>query len=321
YRVDKIAPVIVADKATTESSQPITVNIEVTDAGGSGIKEVKYAWSIETSKPTLGWAATSDNFSTTQDQEGLWYLHVEARDNAGNVTYEYLGTYKINSFVLEKFRVVMVRDLQLEGYYYNSSTGRYDDIPMYVNRMALDHVNFGSMVDGLTKGYKFEFEIDSRNFNEDVDTIIIEPHFYTTDVFARDSAERDIYWEDSSHQVFKAGEGGHSTWKTITLDASDRIIGVGDKATWRGAYLIPGSAWAVPKGITKAQAQAKDLKKDIIVNFQIKGYKDGVLKFDYNAEQWGKERTINKYPYLIGDVIRYSWDKNCLDDINAKDNR
>lgn len=321
YRIDKIAPVIVPDKTTTESSLPITVNIEVTDAGGSGIKEVKYAWSKETSKPTSGWAATSDNFSTTQDLEGLWYLHIEATDNAGNVTYECLGTYKVDSFILEKFRVVMVRDLQLEDYYYNSSTGIYDDIPLYVNRMALDDVSFGSMVDGLTKGYKFEFEIDSRNFNENADTIIIEPRFYTANVFARDSAERDLYWEDSSHEVFKAGEGGHSSWKTIKLETSDRIIGVGDKATWRGEYLIPGSAWAVPKGTAKAQAKAKDLKKDIIVSFHIKGYKDGVLKFDYNAEQWGKERTTNKYPYLIGDVIKYNWDKNCLDDIIAKDNR
>ena len=49
--------------------------------------------------------------------------------------------------------------------------------------------------------------------------------------------------------------------------------------------------------------------------------KNGLLQFDYNAEQWGKERSSEKYPYLIGDVIKYSWDKNCLNDINAKDNR
>jgi hypothetical protein len=185
----------------------------------------------------------------------------------------------------------------------------------------LDNVSFGSVIDGLTKGYKFEFEVDSRNFNEDFDKIIIEPRFYTTDRFARDQEERDLYWEDSSHQIFKVGEGGHSTWKTIILDASDRKIKTSEEATWRGEYLIPGSSWAVPKGTLTAQAMSKNLERDIIVNFHIKGYKASVLKFDYNAEQWGIERTINKYPYLIGDVIRYSWDKNCLDDIIAKDNR
>lgn len=321
YQIDKIAPTIAADKTNAEGSDPVTVNVTIDDTGGSGIKDVKYRWTNATTKPTTGWTMTTGSFSTTQDQEGLWYLHVEATDNAGNVTYKYLGTFKINTFILEKFRVVMVRDLHLEEYYYDSSTGRYSDKPMYANNLAVDEVNFGSMVDGLTKGYKFEFEIDSRNFNENADFIEIEPHFYTTDGFARDEAERDLYWEDSNHQIFKAGEGGHSSWKTITLNTSDRIIIGGDEAIWRGEYLIPGSAWAVPKGTTKAQAQAKDLKKNIIVNFHIKGYKEGVLKFDYNEEQWSKERTTNKYPYLIGDVIRYSWDKNCLDDINAKDNR
>jgi hypothetical protein len=105
------------------------------------------------------------------------------------------------------------------------------------------------------------------------------------------------------------------------LEASDRIIKTGNEATWRGEYLIPGSAWAVPKDTTKEQAKVKNLKKDIIVSFYIKGYKNGLLKFDYNAEQWGRERTSEKYPYQIGDVIRYSWAKNCMDDINAKDNR
>jgi hypothetical protein len=321
YLIDKIAPTISVDKMNAESIDPITVNVTIDDTGGSGVKEVKYRWTNTIAKPASGWSIVSDSFSTTQEDEGIWYLHVEATDNAGNITYDYFGIYKVDTFILEKFRVVMVRDVQLEDYYYNNLTGRYDDIPMYVTKMALDDISFGSMITGLTKGYKFEFEIDSRNFNEAADTIIIEPHFYTTDGFARDAAERELYWEDSSHQIFKAGEGGHASWKTIKLAASNRIIRTDREATWRGEYLIPGSAWAVPKGTMKAQAKAKDLKKDILVNFQITGYKDGILKFKYNADQWGKERTTDKYPYLIGDVIRYSWYKNCLDDINSKDNR
>ena len=176
-------------------------------------------------------------------------------------------------------------------------------------------------VNGLTKGYKSEFEIDSEIFNESIDSIVIEPHFYTTDAFARDHNERDLYWEDSNHQIHKVGEGGHGDWKTITLTALNRIVKSDEAATWRGEYLIPGTSWAVPKGTLKEQSKAKDLKLDIIVIFHIKGYKDGIMQFDYNIEQWGKERTVDKYPYLIGDVIRYDWDKNCLNDIKAKDNR
>ncbi|HYE11726.1 MAG TPA: hypothetical protein VEF53_16295 [Patescibacteria group bacterium] len=325
YQIDKLAPTITADKTNADGNDPVTVNAIVTDAGGSGLNQVKHAWSKSTTKPTTGWSITNSNFSTTQEQEGTWYLHVEASDNAGNVTYKCFGTYSINTFKLEDFKVMIIRDTQLEKYYKNPSyslgSQQYIDKPMGVNSLAVDSSNFDGIISGLTKGYKFEFEIDSTNFNESTDTIMIEPHFYTTDGFVRDSSERDLYWEDSNHQVFLAGEGGHSAWKTITLEASDRIINTGNEATWRGEYLIPGSAWAVTKGTTKTQAKSKDLKKDIIVSFHIKGYKNGLLKFDYNAEQWGKERIIEKYPYLIGDVIRYSWNKNCLDDINAKDNR
>lgn len=225
------------------------------------------------------------------------------------------------AFKLEKFRVMMVRDLQLESYYYNSSIRNYEDKPMGVNSLAVDAINFGSMTSGLAKGYMFEYEIDSTNFNESLDTIVITPHFYTGDLFSRDAAERDLYWEDSKHQIWKAGQGGHAPWNTITLRAADRTITGADTATWRGEYLIPATAWAVPAGTLAANAKSMNLRRDIIVNFEIKGYKAGVLKFDYNVTQWPLERTVNKAPYQVGDVIKYSHSKNSLDDIKVRDNR
>lgn len=321
YRIDKIAPTITADKTSADSNSPVTVNVTIADTGGSGIKDVKYLWSQSTTKPTSGWIVTNGSFSTIQDQEGTWYLHIEATDVAGNVTYGYLGSYKISTFKLEKFRVVKVRDLQLESYYYNTLAGTYDDKPMYVNNMAIDPVSFGSIISGLTKGYLFEFEIDSTNFNNSLDTIVIEPHFYTGDAFSRGASESDLYWEDSKHQIWKAGQGGHSAWSTVTLRAADRTITGTGTATWRGDYLIPGTSWAVPLGTTAANAKSANLKRDIIVNFQIEGYSAGVLKFDYNATQWPIERTVAKSPYQIGDVIKYLYSSNNLDDIKSKDNR
>lgn len=226
-----------------------------------------------------------------------------------------------NNYLLSSFRIVKVRELDLASFYYNSATGNYDDKPIGVNQLAVDAANFAGLTDGLTKGYKFEFEIDSKNFNAATDTIIIEPHFYTGDAFTRDTQERDLYWEDSNHAVYKVGEGGHAAWKTVTLTSGDKAIKNAEEAVWRGEYLIPGTTWAVPKGTTKENAKSKNLKRDIIVNFSIKGYKNGVLQFDYNLDQWPKERTNVKYPYQIGDVIRYSWNKSCLDDIESKDNR
>lgn len=229
------------------------------------------------------------------------------------------------AYKLEKFRVVMIRDIQLEIFYKNPAPGLgrpfYINKPMYVSEMAIDASNFNSTINGLTKGYRFEFEIDSTNFNEDADEIVITPKFYTCDAFTRDSSERELYWEDSDKKIFKVGEGGHSPWKTITLSRADRTIFNTEKATWRGEYLIPATSWAVPANTSLSQVKTKDLKRDIIVHFEIKGYKNGVLKFDYNAEQWGLERTTLKYPYQVGDVIRYSWSKNLLNDINIKDNR
>ena len=325
YRIDKIAPTITADKNNIESNEPVTVNVEVNDTGGSGIKQVMYCWSKLTAKPTSGWTMTVDNFDATQEGEGTWYLHVEASDNAGNVTYGYLGSYTINTYKLENFRVVMVRDLHLEEFYRNTirtlGSPFYIEKPMYVNDLAIDAANFGPVINGLAKGYRFEFKIDSVNFNENLDTIVIKPHFYTADALSRDTAERDLYWEDSNHHVYKAGEGGHEAWESITLTKENRAIINQTRATWKGDYLIPATAWAVPINTLENEAKDRNLEKDIIVNFEIKGYKAGIMKFDYNLLQWGLERTISKYPYQIGDVIRYSWNKSCLEDINIKDNR
>ncbi len=228
-----------------------------------------------------------------------------------------------NNYLLYNFRVVKIRELGLESYYRNSVWGagyqQYIDRPMFVNSMAIDSANFGGITDGLTKGYKFEFEIDSKNFNAIADTIVIEPKFYTTDTFNRNEAE--LYWEDSNHRVYKVGEGGHAAWKKIILTSADKKIKNAEEATWRGDYMIPGTAWAVQMGTTKSQAKNENLKQDIIVNFAIKGYKNGILQFDYTNDQWKKERTNEKSPYKVGDVIRYSWNKNCLDDIKSKDNR
>jgi hypothetical protein len=45
------------------------------------------------------------------------------------------------------------------------------------------------------------------------------------------------------------------------------------------------------------------------------------MKYDYNLKQWPVERTIEKHPYEIGDVIRYNYRKNNLDDCSIIINR
>jgi hypothetical protein len=297
---------------------------------GSTIQDAQYT----THNAGTGTLAGYDSNVRTNYQSlglGTYVIFLRVKDSYGSWSDGGTDTdYDINSFYnqvlivqegnkLLNFRVDIVRDLQLESYYKDIATGTYPDKPIYVNGMAIDGANFG--ISSLTKGYKFEFEIDSLNFNADTDTVEIVPHFYTGDLFTRDAAERDLYWEDSKHQIWKAGQGGHAPWNKIVLTKDNRKITGTNIATWRGEYLIPATAWAVPLGTPATDAKSKDLKRDIIVNFEIKGYKARVMKYDYNLQQWGIERTIPKYPYQIGDVIRYSWSKSCLDDIESKDNR
>jgi len=262
-----------------------------------------------------------------RDSNGLW------SDGGTNGSYDsdnlddnfYWQDFEVQeSFKMSDFRVVLIKDFRLEPYY--NVNGRYPDKPMNVNSMAIDSENFivggYSIVPGfssLTKGYIFEFEIDTTNFNEEADTVEIEPTFYAyySGVPGIRGPQCDLYWIDSNKEIHKAGEGGHSSWERIVLDDGNRTITGETSATWRGEYLIPATSWLVPLGTTAANK----INADIIVNFAIKGYKNGEEKFDYNDKQWPVERTIEKYPYEIGDVIRYDYTKSCLDDCSVIINR
>ncbi len=282
------------------------------------------------------------NVKTNYADRGPGTYRIYLRVMNGNGMWSDGGTdsaYNLNSFFCEdlvvqesykmsNFRVVRIRDLHLEPYYEHD--GEYIDRPFYVNSMAIDQTNFMSggysVVPGfssLTKGYRFEFEIDTTNFNEANDTIEIEPAFfpYHSGVPGVRGPQCDLYWGDSNKEVHKAGEGGHSSWAGIVLDESNRTIMGENEATWRGEYFIPATSWLVPSDTPPNDAKSKKLDEDIIVNFTIRGYRDGEMKYDYNLQQWPLERTTLKSPYEIGDVIRYDHTKSCLEDIEIIINR
>jgi len=74
----------------------VTVNVTASD-NYSGISHVNYKWTDCTDKPSGGWSSTtSPDFVRTQSGEGIWYLHAEAFDKAGNSGYTYGGPYKID---------------------------------------------------------------------------------------------------------------------------------------------------------------------------------------------------------------------------------
>jgi prepilin-type N-terminal cleavage/methylation domain-containing protein len=94
-KIDKTSPTIEFSSPSFCNSSDISVGITSTDTGGSLYKETRHAWSTGTTRPTSGWSSwnTTGNYSATQIGAGVWYLHVEANDNANNQTYSYSGPY------------------------------------------------------------------------------------------------------------------------------------------------------------------------------------------------------------------------------------
>jgi len=95
YNVDSDAPTINANPTTSNwSNVDVSISLTYNDTGGSGLKYKQYAWSTTTTKPSAWTDYTSGN--VVQSGEGIWYLHLQAEDNAGNYTYVYFGPYKID---------------------------------------------------------------------------------------------------------------------------------------------------------------------------------------------------------------------------------
>ncbi len=234
---------------------------------------------------------------------------------------------------LSNFRVTMIHDFHLESYYKNNGGGTnlYEEKPLNVNSMGIDKNTFlgipsvGSSFKSLTKGYKFDFKIDSEGFNDSDSSIRIGVKYYTVlnGIPEQKSPERQVFWRDSNGKIIKIGEEGHSKYKEIILTPTNREITSESDGIWTGSFLIPGTAFATPMGTSLNEASNlfktyTYLKEDIIVGFSIKGYVGEDQIFDYNESNWPLERTNSIAPYGIGDVIRYNWNSNCLWDIKKR---
>lgn len=97
--IDKTNPTITFHPTSRDwEIADISVGVTLTDTGGSTYKQARYVWTTNTTKPTTGWNSwnTSNTQTLTQSADGIWYLHVEAQDNAGNTSYLYGGMYKVD---------------------------------------------------------------------------------------------------------------------------------------------------------------------------------------------------------------------------------
>lgn len=95
---DERPPEVFVDPAQEEHvHENITVNVNFTDKGGSGFNSYQYGITEERNE-TVQWSdwVSKSQDSITLTQKGNQYLHIKARDNAGNISEESIfGPYQI----------------------------------------------------------------------------------------------------------------------------------------------------------------------------------------------------------------------------------
>lgn len=102
--VDGVAPTVyyrnaedTADIKSSDWQSKVDVLLKFTDEH-SGYKHSRYAWTQSTQTPT-SWSnwTTNNNYIVNQSTAGIWYLHVQASDNVGNVRTTVAGPFKVNT--------------------------------------------------------------------------------------------------------------------------------------------------------------------------------------------------------------------------------
>ncbi len=134
---DERAPEVFVDPAQEEHiHENITVNVNFTDKGGSGFNSYQYGITEERNE-TVSW---SDWISKSQDsitltQKGNQYLHIKARDNAGNVSEESIfGPYKIE----EKKVAVEIESMDQENNAVHFNGVQYEVVEPKINEQEED---------------------------------------------------------------------------------------------------------------------------------------------------------------------------------------
>lgn len=97
--IDHTPPVIETSAVdSTWTDQPRTISYRLSDAGsGLDTNNMYYQWSDSDQTPTTWTQLGETNGSLTQSQPGIWYLHVQAADQLGNVSQQVVGPYRIQS--------------------------------------------------------------------------------------------------------------------------------------------------------------------------------------------------------------------------------
>lgn len=98
YQVDKTSPEVKVNPSFSDwTNEPVTVDVEVSDEGGSKVQNYKYAITNSGVMPTEWKTVTGESGPITIDSEGENYLHMIGYDNAGNDSSDHIfGKYKLD---------------------------------------------------------------------------------------------------------------------------------------------------------------------------------------------------------------------------------
>ena len=98
FKVDLEGPVITANPINRvwDNSNAL-ISLTAAEAYSS-LKEVRYSVTNNTGRVYGGWQHVNANQNNAVEiiENGTWYLHVEAEDVAGNITYTYFGPYRVD---------------------------------------------------------------------------------------------------------------------------------------------------------------------------------------------------------------------------------
>ena len=271
------------------------------------------------------------------------YLHVEVYDVAGNYKYECFGPYE-DPIKLVDFQITDIRDPRWIDVFWNDTLYQdYKNFSYKVNQMPIDEETHPTLRNALPKkGYAFYFDITSEYLYREYDRIEITPTFYYIDGIKRIRA--DAYYSNYNNPLVKFGSllddseiyidterygnvliGGYNK---LTLTKGVRICKgrewLGDNGWkdeiqyrdgkiqwWYGKYFIPSSTFFVKAG-DKPLPMNRLVNGDILINFEIIAYKNGVETlsisqiYNYTKQRWEVEGGPKNNKYLIGDVIMHN---------------
>ena len=283
------------------------------------------------------------------------YLHIRAGDVAGdngqvgdkNIQYECFGPFE-DPIKLKDFQITDIRDPRWKDVFWEDDYETYKDVTYKVDRLPIDEESHPTIRNALPKkGYAFYFDITSEYLYREKDRIEIRPTFYYLDGTNRIRA--DAYYNNNNNPFVKFGTDlDDSALYKSTDKYGDVLIGGYNKLTltkgvrickgrewidgwkdeiqykdgkiqwWYGKYYIPSSTVFVKAG-DKPRPENILTGGDILINFEIIAYKNGVETlslsqiFNYTAKQWnieGGPKTSSQYNYYKGDTIIYNGHRN-----------